>query len=114
MAKFGLDEIRSAAEAKYGSLDIEMGEHAVSLVNPLRMQRSKREELMSWQDALEDEAFDLDQEEVLSNIILLAASRESDGIRLLQEIDGDLSVMAEIFARYSKVTQAGEASASDD
>ncbi|GGU77197.1 hypothetical protein GCM10010211_48890 [Streptomyces albospinus] len=110
MASFSLDNIRTAAEAKYGSTDIELGDDTVRLLNPLRLPKAKRTALSQLQDRMGGE--DADQEELLSEAIRLVAEHPKAADKLLKEVGGDLAVLAEIFDRYGKGAQVGEASAS--
>ncbi|MFF3017116.1 phage tail assembly protein [Streptomyces sp. NPDC057939] len=110
MASYSLDAIRAAAEARYGSTDIELDGDTVRLLNPLRLRKEKRTELTQLQDHMSGE--DADQEELLSQAIRLVAEHPKAADKLLTAINGDLAVLAEIFDRYGKGTQAGEASAS--
>ncbi|MGW6745420.1 phage tail assembly protein [Streptomyces sp. NPDC055025] len=110
MASYSLDEIRAAAEARYGSTDIELGTGTVRLLNPLRLPKQKRDDLAGLQDKLSAE--DADQEALMSQAIRLVADSGKAADKLLSAVGGDLAVLAEIFDRYGKGTQVGEASAS--
>ncbi|MFJ3907466.1 phage tail assembly protein [Streptomyces vinaceus] len=110
MASYSLDAIRAAAEARYGSTDIELGDDTVRLLNPLRLRKEKRTKLTQLQDRMSGE--DADQEELLSEAIRLVAEHPKAADKLLTAIGGDLAVLAEIFDAYGRGTQAGEASAS--
>lgn len=110
MSNFSLDSIRDAAEAKYGSIDIVFGEHTAVLLNPLRLSKAKRTELVNLQTEMEAEGSD--QEECLTKGLRLVCATEGQADRLLDAIGGDLAVLAEVFDTYGKGTQAGEASAS--
>ncbi|MFI9228980.1 phage tail assembly protein [Streptomyces rimosus] len=112
MASFSLDDIRTAAEAKYGSTDIELGDDTVRLLNPLRLPKLSRQKLTQLQDLMGGE--DADQEELLSEAIRLVAETRKAADKLLKAVGGDLALLAEIFDRYGKGTQVGEASASRD
>jgi hypothetical protein len=112
MANFSLDSIRAAAEAKYGSTDIELGDgFVVRLLNPLRLPKEKRAELLKIQEKLDGD--DVDQELVLADAVRLVADNEKAAEKLLSEVGSDLAVLAQIFATYSEGTQVGEASASE-
>ncbi|MGW8630607.1 phage tail assembly protein [Streptomyces sp. NPDC055793] len=112
MAQFTLDNIRAAADAKYGSTDIEVDEKTtVHLLNPLRLPKEKRTKLVALQDAMDAEG-DVDQEELFSEAIRLVADHPKKAEALLTAVGGDLAVLAQIFETYGKGTQAGEASAS--
>ncbi|MEU9057835.1 phage tail assembly protein [Streptomyces sp. NPDC048430] len=109
MTTFSLDDIRSAADAKYGSTDIQIDDKTtVVLRNPLRLSKAERDELGSLQDKLDgDEA--LDQADVLADAIRLVAKDKKIAEKLIDSIGGDLALLAQVFSTYSKGTQAGEA-----
>ncbi|MFI5942204.1 phage tail assembly protein [Streptomyces uncialis] len=110
MASYTLDDIRSAADRKYGSTDIRVGEETVRLLNPLRLTKAKRDALLGLQEEMVRD--DADQAALLSDAIRTVAQSETAADSLLAAIDGDLAVLAEVFGRYGENTQAGEASAS--
>ncbi|MGV9312588.1 phage tail assembly protein [Streptomyces sp. NPDC003691] len=110
MASYTLDDIRAAADRKYGSTDIQTGDEMVRLLNPLRLPKSKRDVLLGLQEQMVRD--DADQAELLSQAIRTVAASETAADSLLAAIDGDLAVLAEVFGRYGDNTQAGEASAS--
>lgn len=118
MATFTLDDIRDAAEAKYGSTDIPVGDVLVRLLNPLRLTKEKRSALIGAQKDLEaqegEDAADVDQVEVFQGILRLVAENEHQAEVLIAELGDDLAVLASVFELYSEGTQAGEASASQD
>lgn len=107
MATFSLDQIREAAEAKYGSTDIELGDDVVRLLNPLRLSKDKRAKLTNLQAELENE--ESDQEQIMADAIVLVAENTAKGKALVKTIGGDLAVLAEIFELYGKSSQVGEA-----
>lgn len=111
MANFTLDDIRAAAEAKYGSTDIETSKGTTKLVNPLRLSKTKRNKLTSIQERID--AGD-DQAEVLEDALRLVSATKAQADALLKDIDGDLAVLVEVFNAYNESAQVGEASASDD
>ncbi|OKI45112.1 phage tail assembly protein [Micromonospora sp. CB01531] len=113
MSTITLDSIRAAAEAKYGSLDIELGTETVRLLNPLRLAKANRDALMAVQDRLNDKDDDADQAEMLTEALRLVAESKVKGDKLIKALDGDLALLAEVFESYVKGTQAGEASGSD-
>ncbi|MER7111203.1 phage tail assembly protein [Streptomyces sp. NPDC000229] len=112
MASFSLDDIRAAAERKYGSTDITFGEDVVRLLNPLRLPKTRRDALLSLQEEMGKE--DTDQAELLAQAIRTIAESEKAADKLLEAVDGDLAILAEIFGHYGESTQVGEASASQD
>lgn len=117
---FTLDMIREATEAKYGSLDIPMEDGSVvSLLNPLRLAKGKRDELMEVQkqlssDEKDEDAPEVDQEATFVRIFELVAATEAQAGKLIAALEGDLAAMAVVFEKYGEDTQAGEASASQD
>ncbi|MDH6462056.1 hypothetical protein M2302_002231 [Micromonospora sp. A200] len=118
MSAFKLDDIRAAAEAKYGSTDIEVGDTVVRLLNPLRMSKKNRDALVAVQKQLssstDEGAEEVDQDELFSEALRVVAETPAQAKVLLTAIGDDLAVKAEIFARYSEGTQVGEASPSRD
>lgn len=107
-----LDDIRAAAEAKYGSLDIKLADVTVRLLNPLRMSKKNRDALMAVQERLGED--NVDQEALIKEALTLVAENGPQAKALLKEIGDDLAAMATTFERYVGGTQAGEASASRD
>ena len=112
MSAFMLDDIRAAAEAKYGSTDIDLGTRIVKLLNPLRLGKKQRTALIAVQDKLNAEG--ADQEALLTEALSLVAESPAAAKALLAAVGDDLAVLVEVFSRYSEGTQAGEASASRD
>ncbi|WP_326554675.1 phage tail assembly protein [Micromonospora sp. NBC_01813] len=104
-----LDDIRAAAEAKYGSLPIEVGDTTVVLLNALRLPKAKRDKISALQDDLKAEG--ADQEAIMRELIRLAANTKAGGELLIKGIGDDLTVLAETLAEYGKKTRVGEASA---
>jgi uncharacterized coiled-coil protein SlyX len=119
MSDYTLDQIRAAAEAKYGNLNITLEDDFVAtLLNPLRLSKTKRDELTRLQRSLkaegdEDSTEDVDQEQVLRDILKVVAENVTAGNKLNKALR-DLTEVAAVFESYSEVTQAGEASASQD
>ncbi|MFC0622815.1 phage tail assembly protein [Kribbella deserti] len=113
LSTFTLDDIRTAAERKYGSTDIALTEtETLRLLNPLRLSKQNRTALIATQEKLSDE--DADQETILADCIRLIADSDAKATKLLDAIDGDLAMLMEVFERYSAGVQVGEASASQD
>lgn len=118
MAAFSLDDIRNAAEAKYGSTDITTSAGSVvKMRNPLRMSKVERDALVAIQDELDGQDEDgndreVDHEEVLGRAITLTAENKEAAAQLLADCNGDLAMLVAIFDMYKDGTQAGEASAS--
>jgi hypothetical protein len=107
MSTFTLDDIRAAADAKYGSTDIDLGDRVVKLLNPLRLPKTNRNKLREVQDQLGAE--DADQEQLLADALALVAESPAAAKRLLTELGGDLGLLVEVFGRYTEGTQVGEA-----
>lgn len=113
MATFSLDDIRAAAEKKYGSTDIELGDGDVlSLVNPLRLPKEKRTTLTKIQDSANEDG--ADQGDVMREAIRIVASDASKAERFLDIAGDDLALLATVFSTYTEGGQMGEASASQD
>src|SRR5690349_8995707 len=85
MATFSLDDIKAAAEAKYGSTDID----GCELLNPLRLPKKKRDALMDLQHELDKDG--ADQETLLADAIRLVAASKTKAEKLIEAIDGDLA-----------------------
>lgn len=106
-----LDDIRAAAEAKYGSTDITLSDGTVTkLLNPLRLPKTKRASLGTLQATLDEDG--VDQEAVLRDALALVASSPTRAQALLDEIGDDLALLAQVFESYSAGAQVGEASPS--
>lgn len=115
MATYTLDDIRDAAEKKYGSMEIEIEPGVVvELVNPLRLPKDKRKALTSLDSSINDEDSDDDQGDMLVEAIQIVAKNDAHAQTLLYHVADRLDVMAQIFENYREGTQAGEASASQN
>jgi hypothetical protein len=112
MPQLTLDDIRAAAEAKYGSTDIAVDGRTVRLLNPLRLPKKRRDALMAVQEKLNADG--ADQEALLAEALSTVAESPGAAKALLTAIGGDLAVLVELFRQYSEGTQVGEASASRD
>jgi hypothetical protein len=111
MATFTLDHFRAAAEAKYGSTDIDLGNGEIlSLVNPLRLPKEKRETLSNIQERANEEG--ADQGDVMREAIRIVASDAEKAERFLAIVGDDLAMLATVFTTYTEGAQVGEASAS--
>ncbi|MET8111180.1 phage tail assembly protein [Streptomyces prasinus] len=110
MASYTLDDIRTAADAKYSSTDITVDEKTtVHLLNPLRLSKEKRAELVALQDRLDSDDKGVDQQEVLAEAIRLVADHPKKADVLLSAVGDDLALLAQIFETYGKGAQVGEA-----
>lgn len=113
---FSLDDIREAADKKYGSTFITVAGEDVELVNVLRLSKDKRNELSAIQesaDKAEEGGEDVDIEEVLAKSLRLVAKSSAQADRLINAIDGDLALLSQVFEVYSSETNLGEASGSE-
>lgn len=107
-----LSSIKEAADKKFAPtvIDLEDGKDPVVLVNPLRLDKKKRDSLGNMKDALEAE--DAEMAEVLSDILLSAAKTPAQGKRLVAAADGDAAVLLTILNEWTGDSDAGEASTS--
>lgn len=110
-----LDWIRQTAEAKYGDTPIrlEADKPPVKLLNPLRLPKESRKELIALQEKLNaDETSSDEQEELMHQMVMLVAESPSKGRALLRACGDDLAMLVVILEKYGEGTQMGEASAS--
>lgn len=110
MSEFSLDAIREAAEKKFGSTIIKVGEVAVELLNPVRLKKELRDELTKVQSDLDKD--DADQQAILSRCIRLVAKTADQAETLLAAIGDDLGLLVSTFEHYAGAQESGEASAS--
>jgi hypothetical protein len=114
MSKFTLDDIRAAAEAKYADTEVRYGDDpfdVCKLVNPLRLPKDKRAQLTGMQAELDADS-EKDEVAILERTIRLVAASEGHAEQLIAKINGDLTVLSQLFSTYAEGVQAGEASAS--
>lgn len=118
MASFTLDDIRAAAEKKYGDLTIPLPEGDAVLVNVLRLSKDKRKALKEVQTKAEADAedpeTDSDEGDVLRESVRIVTQTKEQADRLLAEVGDDLTMLAVIFEQYTGDTEMGEASASQN
>jgi hypothetical protein len=113
--KFTLDDIRAAADKQYGNTELELDGHAVNLLNPLRMEKAKREELMELQkelDAQDEGVEEKDQEEVIDAMFLIIAETEGQGRQVIRTLN--LAEKVTVLNMYGQEAELGEASDSQD
>ncbi len=112
---YSLDDIRTAADAKYGSTDIEVGDITVRLLNPLRLSEENRKGLMDTQKKMsadnegEDEPNTI---ELFHDSLRFVAETDKQADALIEACGRDLAVLAQVFETYGEAAQVGEASAS--
>lgn len=112
---FTLDDIREAAEKKYGSVFITVEDTEVELVNVLRLKKDKRDIIMNLAKDSEDDDNDIDAtRDKLLEGLRAACRTKTQGDVLVEALGDDTALVAEVFAHYTKDTQAGEASPSQD
>jgi predicted HAD superfamily phosphohydrolase len=104
MATFSLDEIREAADKKFGHTDIQVGDTNVRLVNALQLPKEKREALSKLQD---DE--DLEQADLFAAMVRIVARSEHEASVLLDAVGDNVAYLVGIFEAYNKSTELGEA-----
>lgn len=114
---FTLDDIREAAEKKYGATtfpDVPGGE--VRLVNVLRLSKDKRDALKAVQKRAKEHGDDEDFDVAATyrESIEIVAETAEQASRLIEEFGEDLGALATIFNLYTSETEMGEASASQN
>lgn len=113
MKNYTLDDIRKAAEAKYGSTNIAFDDGEVELVNVMRMEKGRRKELIALQDKLGDDDLEIDeQQDILLGCLRLVCRTEKQADILTEALGDDLALIASVFEKYSSDSQMGEASGS--
>lgn len=107
-----LDDIRSAAEAKYANLTLDIDGNEVVLRNALRLSKEERKALTDAVDVKDgDEGTDLI--EIFTNAFRAVASNK--GAELIAEAFGeDATLYVHLFEVYGKATELGEASDSQE
>ena len=112
MATYTLDDIREAADKKYGGLTIELGEgHNVTLRNMLRLSREERGKIEQLRER-DDESIE-ETIEGLREAVLMLADSSDNGRALLDMIGDDAALLIHIFKTWQDQTQAGEAQPSE-
>jgi hypothetical protein len=112
VANYTLDDIREAAERKFGSTDITVNGEVVKLVNPIRLPKDKRSALLAKQaelDVPEAEAAELDQDAILTDCIRLVCESDHQANVLLAALGDDLAMKVALFEKYTGEQEAGEA-----
>ncbi len=110
MAKLTLDSIRDAADKKYGSLEVDLGDKVVELKNPLRLSKEDRARLSDLKQPEDDNADPLDYFRDLYEILAGKAGAEA----LLKALGEDIPLHMEVVSNLNSETELGEASPSQD
>lgn len=109
MATLSLDNIREAADKKYGSLNVDLGDEVVELKNPLRLPKEARDKLSKLDKADEDS----DPLAYFAELYELLAGKA--GARaLLKALGEDIPLHMELISNLTSETELGEASPSQD
>lgn len=110
MAGMTLDDITSAADAKYGPFEVEgVPGGSVTLVNPLRLHKDKRKKLNELQAKQENTD---DQADLFRDMLKLVAKTPADAARLIEALGDDLAKYAVVLTSYGEAARLGEASPS--
>lgn len=114
MATIELSDIQAEAQERFGDLRIEAGDDVIVLTNPLRLDRQARSDLFSLfekkEERDEDGASAEDVEDVFESVFTLVSSKAHAA--KLNKLDAPVKSL--IFEKYMKVSQAGEASGSEN
>lgn len=122
MSTFSLDQIREAAEQKYGATVIELGDgQEARLLNPIRLSSDKRKALMKVQSQIESLQTDEEvSDEAASELADKQLALLADAIRavaetpfqaelLLDKVGSDGAMLITVFELYNKAEAPGEA-----
>jgi hypothetical protein len=107
MSAYELDDIKKAAEKKYGSTNIKIGGGVeVVLLNPLKLSKATRKKLSQVQENLDEGA---DEVDALVEALKLIVATPAMVDKLLDAVGDDAATLAEIFSIYQENSQPGEA-----
>lgn len=111
MPKISLQDIRDAADQKYGPLVIEGVKGGdVELLNPTRLGKEARAAIKSLNSDADGD--DGDEGEKLAHLVGLLAKTPAQGKRLLDSVGDDTALLAEIIGQFNESNKLGEASPS--
>lgn len=113
---FTLDDIRAAADQKYGATKIAIGEgDIVELRNYIRLDKDERAALKAYQEEKAPEN-ETDEElfERLSGLIRILVSEQERASHLLNALQGKVDLLAEVIAKYMEDQKSGKAEPSQD
>lgn len=104
-----LDDIRAAADKKYGSYPVTVDDGGeIALTNPLRMKKEVRDELTKLKSDDFDDIIDYFE------ATFAKASSEAEAKRIRKAFGEDPALYATLFELYSDGVELGEASPSQD
>lgn len=109
MATLSLDSIREAADKKYGSLVVDLGDETVELKNPLRLSKEARTRLSNLEQADED----ADPMDYFGELYEVLAGKEG-AKKLLKALGDDVPLHMTLVQSLTQETDLGEASPSQD
>lgn len=109
MATLTLDSIRDAADKKYGSTVVDLGDDTVELKNPLRLPKDLRERLTNLEKADEDG----DPLDYFGELYEVLAGKEG-AEKLLKALGDDIPLHMTLLSSMTEETELGEASPSQD
>jgi hypothetical protein len=118
---FSLDDIREAADRKYGSYDIDLPDgEVVKLRNVLRLSKAERKELAALEGKLSskeseddvDAVDEVDQQDIIEKQLVLIAHNKALGNKLIKELGGDFGMVLHVYTSWGKNSEMGEATAS--
>lgn len=105
-----LSDAQAAADKKYAPLGVELDDRTVVLRTPIRLSREERDQLQKATTAEEQD----DPIDTIESAFRIVIADEDDAEALISAIGGDLAVALEVFNAFTKETQLGEASSSED
>lgn len=118
---FTLDAMREELDRKYAPVVIEIGDEKVELRSLLRLKSGPRkevatklEDLKKLNESDDDEGMsltELDSATSLAEEILYHVADKPD--KLIDALDGDMSLIMQVFEAWMGDTQAGEADSSE-
>lgn len=104
-----LDSIRAAAEKKYGSRVLDLGDgKSITLKNPLKLSKENREALGKLELDSEGEPLDY----FIEAFTLVASAEETKDLR--EVLGDDVTLYMTLFEEYMGSVELGEASPSQD
>ena len=105
-----LSDAQAAADKKYAPLGVELDDRTVVLRTPIRLSREERDQLQKATTAEEQD----DPIDTIESAFRIVIADEDDAEALISAIGGDLGVALAVFNAFTKETQLGEASSSED